>query len=54
MHHNRCRNGHTIQVPGDRRSNGHCAKCARSGEDRYRRSLRSARQRLAAIEALIA
>ena len=53
MNH-QCSNGHTISGPQDRRSNGDCRQCASHNEAKYRRTLRDARQRLAAIEALIA
>lgn len=55
LHQHSCRSGrHEISQPSHRRSNGHCAGCARENESKYRRSCRDARRRLAAIEALIA
>jgi hypothetical protein len=51
MNHPTCHRGHPLRVPSDRRSNGHCAVCSRDNEHRYRCTLRTARQRLAELEA---
>lgn len=49
---NTCRRGgHEIRGPQDRRSNGHCVRCARDNESRYRRVCREARRQLLALEA---
>lgn len=50
---NRCINGHEVNGPQDRRSNGHCKRCAYDCERRYRTACREARHRLKAIEAAL-
>lgn len=50
-----CRSGdHVIRDGRDRAANGGCRFCADRNSAKYRRTLRSARQRLAAIEAAMA
>ena len=40
LHQYRCRSGrHVISLPIHRRSNGHCAACARENESRYQLGL---------------
>lgn len=49
-----CRNGgHEIRGPQDRRSNGHCKRCAQQNERRYHRSLVDARRKLRQLEAVM-